>query len=240
MNAYNRINVFDSNILWQKFSLLKLAQKTIWFISLEADVMQRIKPQHRFRDHNAQTKECLGLWIVMDNKYMLLYKLYYCILVHRPMSINKSQLRFCQTLLDYVQDNCPVRLLHDHCYTKNWIPQKRESSVAKNAQHGVHCMHASDKTATWCYINFNAMRTVSCIDARQFRPLRPNNIICVIQCTAQSVHVCMKRRSCTSAACAEQAPGHNHDCTTLVQLAAKCAKLSSGMQWQALQNRPIK
>ena len=117
---------------------------------------------------------------------------------------------------------------------------EHESSSAQNAQHGVHCMHASDKTATWCYINFNAMRTVSCIDARQFRPLRANNEICDIQCRAQSLHVCMKRRSCTSAACAEQAPEHNHDFTTLVQLAAKCAKLSSGMQWQALQNLPIK
>jgi hypothetical protein len=115
---------------------------------LEADVMLRIIPQHRFQDHNAQTEECFGPWIVMDNKYMFLYKLYYCILVHWPMSTNKSQLRAWDTILAYVQDNCPVRLLHDHCYTNNWIPHKRESSVAKNAQHGVHCMHASDKTAT--------------------------------------------------------------------------------------------
>ena len=63
-------------------------------------------------------------------------------------STNESQLRASDTILAYVQDNCPVRLLHDQCYTNNWIPQKREWSVDKNARHGVHCMHASNKTAT--------------------------------------------------------------------------------------------
>ena len=156
--------------------------------------MPKITPQHRYRDHNTQTQESWWRWIVMDNRSMFSYKLDYCVLVHRPMSTNKPQLRFCPTILDYAQVNCPVRLLHDRYYPNNWIPQNRESSVAKNAQHGVHCMHASDKTATWCYINVNAMRTVSYIGARQFGSLRPNNIICVIQCRAQWLFWCMKRR----------------------------------------------
>ena len=60
------------------------------------------------------------------------------------------------------------------------------------------------------------------------------------RCKAQSVHGFLERTSCTSTACAKHAPDHIQAFTTPVQLAALCAKLSSGVQWQAHQERPIK
>ena len=63
------------------------------------------------------------------------------------MSTNKSQLRAWDTILAYMEDHCPVRLLRDRCYTNNLLPQKRKWSVDKNAGHGMRSMHADNKTA---------------------------------------------------------------------------------------------
>ena len=48
------------------------------------------------------------------------------------------------------------------------------------------------------------------------------------------------KKKCTFEAGAEQAFEDIRHGTALFQLAAKCAKLSSGLQGQALQNRPLK
>ena len=69
-------------------------------------------------------------------------------------------------------------------------------------------MHGNSKTSAWCHINSNAMRALSCMDARRDETLRPNNSITDIRCKAQSVHGFLESTSCKSAARAKHAPDH--------------------------------
>jgi len=124
------------------------------------------------------------------------------------------------------------------------LPQQLNSTIK-----WVKCCH---KRSTWCSLYADFWETCHMM-IHKFQC----TAICVMhRCapiqvtTTQQGYLChpmqstmigflYEKKTRTSEAGAEQAPGHIHYWTALVQLAAKCAKLSSGMQWQALQNRPI-